>query len=41
MLKKLEEFNRDGFIIEGRYEELVEKETKALDERLKAMKEWL
>ncbi|WP_179086236.1 MULTISPECIES: hypothetical protein [Paenibacillus] len=41
MLKKLEGFNRDGFIAEGRFEELLENETKALDERLEAMKEWL
>lgn len=41
MLKKLEEFNNGGFIVEGRYEELLKKEAKALDERLEVMKEWL
>ncbi|WP_405169476.1 hypothetical protein [Paenibacillus sp. FSL H3-0286] len=41
MIKKLEEYNKDGFIVEGRYQELLDKETKALDERLEVMKEWL
>lgn len=41
MVNKLDEYHKSGFIVEGRYEELVEKETKALDERLEVMKEWL
>jgi hypothetical protein len=41
MINKLNEYQKDGFIVEGRFEELIEKEVKALDERLKVMNEWL
>lgn len=41
MIERLEEYHKGGFIVEGRYEELLEKETKALDERLDTMRELL
>ncbi|MEK4006559.1 hypothetical protein [Paenibacillus sp. FSL H3-0333] len=41
MIKKLNEYHRDGFIVEGKFQELLIRETAALDERLEVMKEWL
>jgi hypothetical protein len=41
MLKRIDEYNSLGFIKEDKYEELVEYETKKMDERLKMMGEWL
>lgn len=38
MINKLNEYHKDGFIVEGRFEELLEKEVKALDERIKTMR---
>jgi hypothetical protein len=37
MIKKLNEYHNDGFIVEDRFEELLQKETKALDERIETM----
>lgn len=41
MIKKLNEYNDGGFIKEDKFEELLEKETKLLDERIRVMEEWL
>lgn len=38
MINKLNEYHRDGFIVEGRFEELMNKEIKGLDERIKTMR---
>ncbi|QSF43348.1 hypothetical protein [Paenibacillus tianjinensis] len=38
MINKLNDYHRDGFIVEGRFEELLEKEVKALDERINTMR---
>lgn|GEM_PF-6181939 len=34
MINKLNEYYRDGFIVEGRFEESLENEIKSLDERI-------
>ncbi|SEN42223.1 hypothetical protein SAMN04487895_101480 [Paenibacillus sophorae] len=41
MLKRIELYEKRGFIKKGKYKELVEFETKAMDERLETMKQWL
>ncbi|WP_191089428.1 hypothetical protein [Paenibacillus spiritus] len=41
MLKRIELYNRKGFIKKNKYDELVDFETKALNERLETMKQWL
>lgn len=41
MIKKLNEYNGNGFIVEGKFDELLEKETKALDQRIEVMSKWL
>lgn len=38
MIKKLNEYHKDGFIVEGRFEELLEKETKVLNERIETLR---
>lgn len=38
MIKKLNEYHNEGFIVEGRFEELLGKETRALDERIETMR---
>lgn len=38
MINKLNEYQKDGFIVEGRFEELMEKEVKALDQRIETMR---
>lgn len=41
MIKKLNEYNEDGFIKEDKFEELLEKESNALDQRIEVMSKWL
>lgn len=40
-IKKLNEYHKEGYIVEGKFDELMEKETKGLDQRIKDMSEWL
>jgi hypothetical protein len=40
-LKRINEYNKYGFIKEERFQELIDFETKVMDERIEVMSEWL